>query len=244
MVAVGLVLIGLAVFGDHSDTVVATLLVLGVVLVVVGALLPYIEEVAGGTLRVRTRNSDVGKLGQEVEEIRKTKPDPESVDLAGEDHWDGARYRLGERALEWLLIDLAGHLEGCEARVFLYDADERKLMPAWRPPTATSHSSLGWEVGQGVTGRAYQKRQYISAKWQRTHDDTFGLTAEMKARYAKLTAVAAVPLFDPDGKVIGTLSLSSEATNTKLITDLGYSEHLALAEQVAVVLVDLLRVTA
>jgi DNA-binding IclR family transcriptional regulator len=91
---------------------------------------------------------------------------------------------------------------------------------------------------------AYKERRYAFAEGERTHDGTYGLTPEMRERYADVTAVAAQPLYDRDGKVIGVLSLSSRSAATKLTTDLGLNEQVALAEQVSVTLVDLLRVTA
>lgn len=247
---IGVVLLGVgflvwAAVDDDLDTVVTTLLMLcGFAAVVLGLLLPGLAVLRVGTFEVRTRDSNnVGQLAQGVEQIRREKPDPEKVDLPGDDLWDGARYRLGEKTLELLLSNLEGQLKDCEARVFLFDADEQRLMPAYRPESATGEP-LGFELGQGVTGRSYQTKRYATAKWQRTHDDTYNLTDEMKERFKGLTAVAAVPLFDREGSVIGTLSLSSTSPATKLTTDLGYNEHLALAEQVAVILIDLLRITA
>jgi len=71
VVAVGLALIGIAVLGDHSDTLATALLVLGVLLVIAGALLPYVEEVAVGVSDLNlglngtlTTPSDGHRVGQ------------------------------------------------------------------------------------------------------------------------------------------------------------------------------------
>jgi hypothetical protein len=64
----------------------------------------------------------------------------------------------------------------------------------------------------------------------------------MKQRYANLKVVAAVPLYNPRDEVIGTLSLSSTDIGSPLALESGYQQHLALAEQVAVILVELMHV--
>jgi hypothetical protein len=244
VIVLGVGLLGWAVVGDQPAAVDGVFVVLGPVLVVLGCFAERIDEVSGGGFRLRFRSSDVGKLGHEVELARQEQPDPAVLDLPGEDSWDGARYRLGERAIEWLLTQLHGQLYGCEARVFLYDDDVKRLMPAFRPSTARGDAALGWEVGQGVTGVAFLEKRYAFAEGKRTHDGSYGLTETQQARYSDLTAVAAVPLYDRAGGVIGTLSLSSRSPGTKLTSEHGYSEHVALAMQVSVTLIDLLRVTA
>ena len=227
-----------------KDSAVATALVFGgLVLCALGCLVLYLKTFKAGGVEAETRDPAGLQLAQEVAHARETNADPESIDLAGEDAWEGARFRLGERALEYLLSDLHDHLYGCEARIFLFDAVEQKLVPAYRPAEATG-PPIAWAPGVGVTGVAFREERYVFAEGDRTHDGTYGLTPELQERFANLTAVAAVPLFDREDKVLGTLSLSSRSPATKLTTDHGYAQHVALAQQVAVTLVDLLRVTA
>jgi len=183
------------------------------------------------------------QLSQEIAQARETKADPESIDLAGRDAWDGARYRLGERALECLLSELHDQLYGCEARIFPFDAVEQKLVPAFRPAGATG-DPVAWAPGVGVTGKAFKEQRYVYAEGERTHDGTYGLTPELQQRFAGLTAVAAVPLLDRQDKILGVLSLSTRSPAPKLTTEHGYAQHVALGQQVSVTLVDLLRVTA
>ena len=231
-------------FLERGEPATSLLLVCGFVLSGVGCLAPYIERIRGpGGTEVVTREPPGGQLAQEIAQARETNADPESIDLAGRDSWEGARYRLGERSLECLLTELHDHLYGCEARIFLFDAVEQKLVPAYRPPDA-QEPAVAWAPGVGVTGVAFEEQRYVFAEGESTHDGTFGLTPEFQRRFAELAAVAAVPLFDREDKILGTLSLSSKSPASKLTTEHGYAQHVALAQQVSVALVDLLRVTA
>jgi hypothetical protein len=231
-----------ALLGDRQSNERIAALIVGGFLIMGAALLPWIEELRGGPMSLRPRPSDPGTTAREVEQARQEQPEPEAFDLTGDDDsWIGAQYRLGERALDQLLTNLDGKLHDCEARVFLYDADVGKLLPLWRPESA-SGEPLGWEPGQGVTGVAYKEKRYEFAKWPRTQDPEYRLTAEMKARYADLKVVAALPLHNQRDEVIGTLSLASTSIASRMVMDEGYQQHLALAEQVAVILVELMHV--
>lgn len=229
-------------FLGRGDAIAVSMLVGGVLLFALGALLPHIKRIKSPGFEVETRERPL-QLAREVEQVRERRLDPESIDLVGDDAWDGARYRLGERAVECLLPNLGGNLFACEARIFLFDAVEQQLMPVFRPEHAVGEP-LGWAPGEGVTGVAFEENRYVYATGEHTHDETYGLSPEKQRRYSDLTAVAAVPLTDREGNVLGTLSLSTRAPGTNLTTDAGYAEHVALAQQISVALVDLLRVTA
>ena len=225
--------------------------VLALMLAGVAALGPMIKRWKVGDHEIETRDpTEVGQLTAELDKLRQEvsedpdSVDPATIDLPGDDLWDGARYRLGERAIPWLLTDLDRDLAGCEGRIFLFDRTAQKLMPAFRPATAEHRPAFGWAIGQGVTGAAYERGVRVLATGGATHDDTFNLTDEMKRRYKDLTAVAAAPLVDRDLNTIGALSLSSKDPQTRLASRDAEWQHLELAVQVSVVLVDLLRATA
>jgi hypothetical protein len=222
---------------------------LGLMLAGVAALGPMVKRWRIGEHEIETRDpTEAGQLTAELDRLRQEvsedpdSVDPATIDLPGDDLWDGARYRLGERAIPWLLTNLGGDLAGCEGRIFLFDRTAQKLMPAFRPATA-HRPAFGWAIGQGVTGAAYERGVRVLATGEATHDDTFNLTDEMKRRYSDLTAVAAAPLVDRNLNVIGALSLSSKDPQTRLISRDAEWQHFDLAVQVSVALVDLLRAT-
>lgn len=240
--AVGLAaLVTGVVFTAHDEPEVPwnALIVGGLTLFGVAALLPYIKRFKGPWTELETRDETPSQLGREVIELRETKPAPETTDLPGNDWWEGARYRLGERALEALLTNLSGNLAKCEARIFLFDATRQLLVPALSPP-GTSGTGSGWAAGEGVTGFAYERSEYVFAKGRRCSDGTFGLSEEKQRRYTSLTEVAAMPLQDPSGRTVGTLSLSSKTIHTTLTSPDGRSEHVSLAQQVSVALRELI----
>jgi hypothetical protein len=244
-VAVGVGMLGggaLLGFVERSPAVAVPLVLGGLVLCALGCLVPYIKRIKAGSVEAEIRDPPGLQLAQEVAQARETHADPESIDLAGRDSWEGARYRLGERALECLLTELHDQLYGCEARIFLFDAVERKLVPAFRPPGATG-DPVAWAPGVGVVGKAFQEQSYVYALGESTHDGTYGLAPELHERFADLTAVAAVPLWDREGKILGVLSLSTKSPAPRLTTQHGTAQHVALAQQVSVTLVDLIRVT-
>jgi hypothetical protein len=242
LLVVGVLVIWLGVAIDNG-TKSQTLLIGGLIFVLIATVGSAIRRIGSAILNIEFGESDVGELGSAVEQMREERPDPAGIDLPGRDEWDGAAFRLGEQAIDYLLTNLSGSLVDCEARLYLYDKTSQRLMPAFTPSTAQDSSRKGWKVGQGVTGLAYEKGKYVYAWGDTAHDDTYGLTPEMQQRYEKLTAVAAAPLTDRSGKMIGILSLSSTVDGTALASEPGYKEHLALAQKVAVALVDLLHVT-
>lgn len=242
----GLGALGGAAWLERPAVVLETLAIGGVLLTGAAALMPHIKRIwlPGGGIDMRDP-AEVGQMSAALQQLRQRDPatvDLGQVDLPGDDLWDGARYRLGEITIASLLADLEGDLAGCEARIFLFDETEQRLMPAYRPASA-DRPPFGWLVGQGVTGAAYRDGVRVVATGESTHDDTFELTPEMKERFADLTAVASVPLVDREWRIIGALSLSTTKTDTRLAFDDAEWQHFALAAQVSVALVDLLRVT-
>jgi hypothetical protein len=237
VVGIGVVVVGLLTQPPTQPSVATV--VFGLVAVVVSTMTDQIAKISGPGFHVETRPPpEPERLSQEIDRLRERRPDPAVVGLPGRP-WDAARYMLGTRTIEMLLGSLAGHLEGCKARVFFYDQAEGKLMPAYRPADAPGEP-LGWAVGQGVTGVAFATGRYVRAVGAGVHDPRWGLDVERERRGASLTAVAAVPLWDRGGRVLGTLTLSSRGPDARLTTAAGYEEHLALAQQVSVCVTELL----
>lgn len=190
---------------------------------------------------VETHDQGHPNFSDAVDQIRKERPAAETVDLPGDDLSIGVRYLLGERIIEHLLSDLQGPLAGCEARIFIFDSITQLLITAYRPSDAGPSKPGGWHPGQGVTGAAYSRQEYVVATGAATHDDTWELDEEQQERYRDLTAVAATPIWaSAFESVLGVLSLSSKQPDTQLATDEGFFAHVALAEQVAVAMEDLL----
>jgi hypothetical protein len=98
-----------------------------------------------------------------------------------------------------------------------------------------------WEVGQGATGEAYRRGEYVLATGDSVWNERYGLTPDQQRRYRDLTAVAAMPVETASGEVMAVLSASSKEVGTPLARDDGYEEHFLKATLVARILVDLLK---
>jgi hypothetical protein len=120
-----------------------------------------------------------------------------------------------------------------------YYEREAVLLTAY-PPDRSSRTPEGWQVGEGLVGAAYKYNEYTYVDEAAIRDDRWGLTDSVLARYGDLTAAAAAPVVGRDGTVIGVLALSSIHPAPRLTTPFGRQEHLALAQQVSICLVELL----
>lgn len=150
------------------------------------------------------------------------------------------RWVVGNEVLPYLLQPTYGPLVGAEFRLFLYDADLDRLMPALGP--GSLEPSRGWPIGVGVTGAAYEREEYLLAIGPEASDTTYGLDPEQQERYKDLKAVAAMPIFNGSGVVIGLLSASTnDDAALGFTTGEGFDEHLLLAQKVARILIDLLQ---
>ena len=150
-----------------------------------------------------------------------------------------ARVLLAETLLPHLLRPQEGPLAGCHLAVYLYNADS-ELLEAVELPGATGPAER-WRVGQGATGAAYERGEYVLVEGEAVSDLTYGLSPEQQERFSDLTAVAAMPVTNASGAVIGVLTASSSDGQHQLATQEAFDQHLAIAEMVGRLLIDVLK---
>lgn len=166
---------------------------------------------------------------------------PTSDELLDRSIQAGTRWLLAETAIPALLRPKSGPLAGCDLHLYVYDADERKLLPIFESEEDTIEAQ-GWEPGRGVTGAAWSMRELIMAAGAETHDGSYGLTAAERDRYAELAAVAATPVVDDNDDAIAVLAASTENDDQgeALVSLEGAEAMLSLAATVARVFSDVL----
>lgn len=148
------------------------------------------------------------------------------------------RVLLASQTMERLLDPRQGPLAGAVFHLYLFDEEADLLLPAFEGEP-TPHR--GWRIGTGAVGEAYAQGEYVVARGEEVSDDTFGLTPDQQARYAALAVVAAMPVTNARGDVIAVLAGSSTDPDSLLTSPEGFDAHLLAAQEVARVLVDLLR---
>lgn len=240
---VGVVLVGLGLLQSRETVAIASL-ILGVGLVLIAAFLPAIKKIdvsaKEGQLSLETRDEAAATA------IRAEEPSPEQeraeAELALDEAEQGladARWLVANAAIEQLLHPPSGPLAGSEFRLFLYDEERHRLLPAL-DPDRDPELSEGWAIGQGVTGEAWRREAYVIATGAECSDDTFGLNADQQERYRDLVVVAAAPVVNAKGRMLAVLSGSSRDVGSRVGTPEGFDAHVVLAAAVARILVDLL----
>ncbi len=151
-----------------------------------------------------------------------------------------ARHLVASAAVDTLLHPNEGPLADCQFRLFRYIEDQGRLLPVLEPERNPQRSE-GWAPGQGATGLAWIRADYVRVEGAACSDETYGLTATQRERYKDLAVVAAAPVLNAAGDVIAVLSASTESPESGLVTEEGQEAHLALAAAMARVVVDLLR---
>lgn len=219
-------------------------LVLGGLILLVALLLPWIRRAElstpAATVAVETRPA--GEV--EASAVAAEQPSPErdaaagALD-AGERERADARHLVASAAVDQLLHPADGPLRGCTFRLYRWFEERGRLLPVLDPerdPLAAD----GWAPGQGVSGQAWQRGEYVAVEGAACSDGTYGLTLAQQERYRDVVAVAAAPVFNAAGTVIAVLSASSTDPATGLVTPEGREVHLGLAMAAARILVDLL----
>lgn len=239
IVGLGVATAGLGL-DSGRNTVASTAVVAGSVLIVLGALVPWFRRVSWKH----------GELEIEHPEIRKAEA---AQDLAERQTKSGLRLHSGEDvvaarlysarlALKAIYGDAAVYVpefEQCDFRLFMYDR-RRALLVASVQPLDRSSAGREWRPGEGATGVAYESGEYVVAVGDETHDETFNLDTSAQLAFAHLTEVAAMPLANASGRVVGVLSVSHSTEQTILSTAGGYEVHAAAAAAATRVVVDLL----
>ncbi|MBA3372644.1 MAG: hypothetical protein H0T98_03865 [Euzebyaceae bacterium] len=215
--------------------------VAGVVLAVFGVVLALFPGVQGIPLWARLAIGGVWLLGTLLLRRGANRQQAQLDDLLEPllERRELQRTVAGARLIRALLAH-SGFSSSYEFRLYLLDADEGLLLPSYEPED--SHSSTGWAIGQGVTGRAYETGEYDAARGADLLDPGYGLDAEQLGRYAGLQVVAAMPVRSARNEVVAILTGSSTADDGMLTSPEGKDRHAELADVVARVLIDILQV--
>ncbi len=195
----------------------------------------------GGNLKAETRTEDEVAASAFAAEEPSPQRDTAAI-VVDEDERQraDARHLVASAAVDTLLHPKDGPLADCEFRLFRYIDDRGRLLPVL-DPERDPHRSEGWAPGQGATGVAWDRAEYVRAQGPACSDGTYGLTASQRERYKNLAIVAAAPVLNAAGDVIAVLSASTENPQAGLATEEGREAHLALAAAMGRVVVDLLR---
>jgi hypothetical protein len=155
----------------------------------------------------------------------------------GADEFDNAiRFFAADLALRPILAPDSGALSGCKLHVYLPDKDSDSLKALLEP----EHGEA-WVPGVGVTGLAWKTETFQLALGTECYDDTYGLDSATQERHKDLSEVAAMPVLDDEGLIMGVLSASNHLPEPKLATDAGRGELVIYAYAVARILIDLLK---
>jgi len=132
----------------------------------------------------------------------------------------------------------AGPLAGAWFHLYLFDEQRELLLPAFE---GRPSPGKGWKSGVGAVGESWSTGEYVLVRGEEVSDDTYGLTPAQQHRARNLALVAAMPVTNAGDEVIAVLSASSVDPDSPLGTAEGFDAHLLVAQEVARVLVDLLR---
>jgi hypothetical protein len=234
LVTVGLVLLVASLFqGKGHDVFAVGLLVFGTSLVVLGVVLP------------RLQNAEMGpatglKLSLSAERETSTRlAETEQVEVVAPDEIVSAtRLVVASELLERMLAPDDGPLAGALFHLYLFDEERDLLLPAFEGRPSFRR---GWRVGRGAVGEAWASGQYVLARGPEVSDDTFGLTPDQQRRYRELAVVAAMPVTNARGEVMAVLAGSSPDPGSPLGSAESFDAQLLMAQEVARVLVDLLQ---
>ena len=145
----------------------------------------------------------------------------------------------GLRSIGAVLRDPTSVLHGADLMLYVLDRGSDLLVPIYPPDYSPEDS---WKSGSGATGSAFESGEYTPVTGAPIADTTYGLSPEQSAKFAKLKAVAAMPVRNARLKTIAVLTASSEDEGIAgiLLGDRGKQEHAALASTCGRLLIDLL----
>jgi hypothetical protein len=215
----------------------------GTLMAVTSALVPWLRRATFSPtsgLAIETHDPQAIFAAELLEETTATGQIPGSVPPnVDDDELVGAARVLAADAAVTSLLSAHGPLADCEWHLYLYDSDADRLLPIFEPEDPDS--SEGWMIGQGATGMAYLRREFVLVQGAEASDSTYGLSPEQQARYADLYAVAAMPIQNNAGDVIAVVSAATRNASTELTTEAGFQDLVARALGIGRVLIDLLR---
>ncbi len=243
--AIAVTLFGLDRFEQMSEGKYRTTMLYGGTVLLLGYLAPAIKrfvlkkdgvelEMQDLILREQAREAAT-ELTDEVETTG-AQIDPDETVM-------GSRFYAADVALA-ALLDPPGRHPNINVRIYLMDDDQGGLVPAFGPPT--SPGQRPWEPGVGVVGMAFEEGRFVIAVGEDTHNAALHLDEDRQIQHADLDAVAATPMFNSCGTVIGVVAASerSVATDTEpedphLASAAGRAELEVTADAAARILIDL-----
>lgn len=190
-----------------------------------------------GVVLPRLRNAEVGPatgfklILDEAEAAAPVEVEVDQVVAA-------TRVVLASEVLGRLLAPDEGTLAGAGFHLYLFDEQRELLLPAFEGRPSPSQ---GWKPGAGAVGEAWDSGEYVLVRGAGVSDDTYGLTPAQQRRARHLAVVAAMPVTNGSDDVLAVLAGSSVDPDSPLATAEGFDAHLLVAQEVARVLVDLLR---
>jgi hypothetical protein len=233
-----LVLLGATMFvaslfqGDDDEAYAFGLLIFGSGLVVLGVVLPRLQNAeVGPATGLKLTLTEERELSTELAGSDVAAVEPSQVVAA-------TRVVLASEVLGRLLSPEKGPLAGAAFHLYLFDEQRQLLLPAFE---GRQTPGRGWKIGTGAVGEAWASGEYVLARGPEVSDDTYGLSPAQQRRARDLAVVAAMPVTNASEEVIAVLAGSSVDPASPLATPEGFDAHLLVAQEVARVLVDLLR---
>ncbi len=140
LVGVGMIV---AAYFQTRTSLAAQSLWVGTFLVLVAGLIPWLRKASvspseGLTLEARPEGAATAEVAERRATAGRPASDVDEVDV-GDDPRPAARFMVASAAVDQLFHPGEGPLTGCEFRLFLYDSDRDRLLPAIEPhrdPTA------------------------------------------------------------------------------------------------------------
>lgn len=194
--------------GTLSDTEFVVALLVGGGLLLGGYLAPSLRRLVIGAKGVEIETHEPNyeaplqqgtELTEEVESTRGADVRPDEAILA-------AQFYAADRAMDSIFASVL-HSEGLQFHLYLMDDDVGGLWPTFGAPNHVDEQPP-WRPGVGVVGTAYQRNEFVVATGAATNDGTYGLDDTQRAQHAGLFAVAAAPIVNAAGTVIGVLAAS------------------------------------
>lgn len=217
-----------------------TMIVGGATLVGLGTLTPWLRRVGWGKASAVFEDPELqrARLSREISEEQSQN----RLSIKTQESLDATRYFAATLAIQAIFADARkAHpsFDACQLRFFMYDKQQERLFAVLRPDQPEA-GQRGWRLREGVTGMAYATGEFRLATGAATHDGTYNLDEDHKRRYAHLTEVAAMPVMNAEGVIVGVLSASHDTDESILGTEEWRRTHQVAADGIARVVVDLL----
>jgi hypothetical protein len=233
LACVGVALLAAALAqGSGRDPFAIALLACGTGLVVLATVLPRlvnaeVSPTTGVKLSLASEREASARMASST-----------AADVSAGEAVVATRVLLASETMERLLEPGQGPLAGAAFHLYLFDGEQDLLLPAFEGQPSARR---GWRIGTGAVGEAWERGEYVLARGHEVSDATFGLNPDQQARYQELAVVAAMPVTNARGEVVAVLAGSSTDPDSALTTPEGFDAQLLMAQEVARVLIDLLK---